>query len=94
MATFHPRRVPAAAFVLVLFLGGVPSWGAAKGKPRAALHPRETIQREVARIVNLLLGHVSLKTESTDPNGGSGNTPPSAPGGATPDIGSSLNPLG
>lgn len=92
MARFHPRGV-AAALVLVLFLGGVPSWGAAKGKPGTASPPRETFQEDVARIVNLILGHVSPKTESTDPNGGSGSTP-SAPGGATPDIGSSLDPLG
>jgi hypothetical protein len=94
MARFHPRRVPAAALVLVLFLGGVPSWATAKDKPRAAAPPRVTRQQEMVRIFDLLLGHVSLKTESTDPNGGSGSTPPSAPGGATPDIGSSLNPFG
>jgi hypothetical protein len=93
MARFHPRGM-AAAFVLVLFLGGVPSWAAAKDKHITAPTPRETIQREIARVFNLLLVHVSPKTESTDPNGGSGSTPPSAPGGATPDIGSSLDPLG
>jgi hypothetical protein len=91
MARFHPRGV-AATLALVLFLGGVPSWGAAKGKTRTTPPPRVTFQREVARIFDLLLGHISPKTEST-PNGGSGSTP-SAPGGANPDIGSSLNPFG
>lgn len=92
MARFHLRG--AAAFVIVLFLGSVPSFAAERDKRITAPPPRETIQREVARGLDLLLGHVSLKTESTNPNGGSGSTPPPAPGGATPDIGSSLDPLG
>jgi hypothetical protein len=92
MATFHGRRTAGAAFVLVLLLGVSPSWAA---RPGAAPPQRAGFQGVLMRIVHLVLGPASRKTESTlAPNGGSGNPPSSPPGGASPDIGNSLDPLG
>ena len=94
MATFHPRGVAAAALVLILFVGGSPSWAAAKPKPGKASSPRASLQEEVVRLVHLVLGHVSGKGDNFNNGNTTPGAPTSTPGSATPDIGSSLDPLG
>jgi hypothetical protein len=95
MALSNTRTRAAAALVLVLFLAAVPSRAAMRGTPGTTLPPKASFKAEVVRLFHFVLGAVTEKTGTTlDSNSGSGSPPPSAPGGASPDIGSSLDPMG
>lgn len=92
MAKFHARGIAALLF-LALILAGAPSWAMTpKRSSRAA--SRASFREEVARVVRLVLGRALEKTGNTlDPNGGSGSSQLSLPGGA-PDTGNTLDPNG